>query len=200
MNLKYIGDALDHWKGSIIESLSKAKVLRNFAVDPMASDLRLWAPHDHEVFAKLLRIKKSQIIQHISTLDDRTQYFGEISHTGDLFLDPDTGVATGRVSDRRSYVFPSEIEGLLSMQSDRVLSIYQHVRAKRVTDRLDEVIATLTNECGGFEWCTYESGTVGMLFVSRESARATGIAKQFQRTLGRHAAGRIRCSCLTISS
>jgi len=38
MNLRYLGDALDHWKGSLFESLQQANILHDFAVDAMASD------------------------------------------------------------------------------------------------------------------------------------------------------------------
>jgi hypothetical protein len=33
MNLTFLGDALDHWKGSIFESLQKGGILPDFAVD-----------------------------------------------------------------------------------------------------------------------------------------------------------------------
>jgi hypothetical protein len=39
LNLIYLGDALDHWKGSLFESLQQEKAVQGLAVDPMTSDL-----------------------------------------------------------------------------------------------------------------------------------------------------------------
>lgn len=91
MNLAFLGDALDHWKGSLFESLQRSIVLRDFAVDPMASDWSKWQPEDISLFTRLLRIDKSQLIPHNIGLTNRKRYFDEIEHPGDLFLDPDTG-------------------------------------------------------------------------------------------------------------
>lgn len=192
MNLNFLGDALDHWKGSLFESLQEAQVLRDFAVDPMASDLGSWNSEDFLILARLLRITPAQIIQHQVSLQERARYFGEILHRGDLFLDPDTGVATRRVKDLPRYVNPQEIGVLLDASPDRLLAVYQHVRAQRVADRIDTVLTTLRNQIGEVSWCTYESPTVAMMFLTRAPARTTQVAEHFASLLGRHAAGRIR--------
>lgn len=195
MNLKFLGDALDHWKGSLFESLRAARVLRDFAVDPMASDLELWLQEDFELYGRLLRIENSQIIRHRAKLRERADYFDEISHRGDLFLDPDTGVETpGVKGDRRQYVRPAEVGQLLGRSTGRLLMIYQHVRGKRVSGRVDKVLNTLRDEIGDFRCCSYESGTVAMMFLSRLPARTSSVAKYFKAFLGRHAEGRIRLS------
>jgi len=136
LNLNFLGDALDHWKGSLFESLQEAQVLQDFAVDPMASDLGSWNSEDFLILARLLRITPAQIIRHQVSLRERARYFGEISHRGDLFLDPDTGVATRRVKDHCRYVNPPEIGVLLDASPDRLLAVYQHVRAQRVSERI----------------------------------------------------------------
>jgi hypothetical protein len=46
MNRRYLGDAFDHWKGSVFEFLQRDKVLRNFLVDPMAPDEQKWSRDD----------------------------------------------------------------------------------------------------------------------------------------------------------
>lgn len=195
MNLQFLGDALDHWKGSLFESLRKAQALRDFAADPMASDLESWRPEDFKLFARLLRITPAQVIRHRVTLEERTKYFGEILHRGDLFLDPDTGIATRGVKRKpRCYVKPVEIGQLLDGSTNRLLIIYQHVRGKRVASRIDEVLDTLRLEIGGFSWSSYESGTVAILFLARVSARTASVAEHFAALMGRHAAGRIRTS------
>jgi hypothetical protein len=122
LNLAFLGDALDHWKGSLFESLQQNSIVKGFAVDPMARDLPEWKPDDFALFAKLLRVDRSQIVSHHRPLSDRGGYFGELEHRGDLFLDPDTGIATGRPS--LNYVSPMEIANLLE-PADRLLVVYQ---------------------------------------------------------------------------
>ena len=191
MNLDFLGDALDHWKGSLFESLQKGGIVRDFAVDPMASDLAAWRPDDFALFSTLLRIDRSQVISHSRPLSDRKGYFREIQHRGDLFLDPDTGIATGKPSVK--HVTPVEIADLLE-SADRLLAIYQHVRAQRVEDRVDAVCAAIRSKSPEVHWCSYESPTVAMIFVARKPERIASVRSHFGELLGRHAARRIRAS------
>ena len=61
MNRDYLGDALDHWKGSVFEYLKREKLLRNFMVDPMATDDSKWDEDDSRLLAQLLRIEERQL-------------------------------------------------------------------------------------------------------------------------------------------
>ena len=192
MNLKYLGDALDHWKGSLFEYLVNEGVLHEFAVDPMASDLLEWDETDYSLFARLLRIKESQIILHRVPLRDRGRYFAEITHKGDLFLDPDTGIATNRGGKEEQYIRPREVASLLGDVPSRLLAVYQHVRAQKVMVRVDTCIATVAMDIENFGWCSYESGTVAMLFLSRREDRTQVVAKALEYLLGRHAVQRVR--------
>jgi len=192
LNLKYLGDALDHWKGSLFEYLANAGVLRQFAVDPMASDLLEWTEADYALFARLLRVNETQIIRHQISLFDRPRYFAEIIHKGDLFLDPDTGIATGHVNQEEQYIWPREVGFLLGEPADRLLGIYQHVRAQRVSARADDCLDKLKEEIGGFGWCSYESGTVAMIFLSRRVDRTNKVVDALRGLLGSHAERRIR--------
>jgi hypothetical protein len=196
LNLGFLGDAFDHWKGALFGSLQEAGIVQEFAADPMASDLESWKPEDFKLLAQLLRIKPAQIIAHRADLQDRASYFGEISHEGDLFLDPDTGVATSHVSGVRArrYVKPSEVKQLLATSSGRLVIVYQHVRAQKVSDRVETVLNALRHELGKFNWCSYESGTVAMLFLARAPERPGRVRKHFVSFLGRHASDRIRGS------
>ena len=193
MNLAFLGDALDHWKGSLFESLHKSGVLRNFAVDPVASDWAAWQPEDVSLFALLLRVDESKIVRHKVGLSNRKHYFDEIEHTGDLFLDPDTGIATGKVKRINQHVKPLEIERLLR-GSERLLAVYQHVRAPSVSTRVDAVCRTLYGTIDCCHWSSYESGTVAMLSLSRSHHRTAAVATHFASVLGRHALGRVRRS------
>jgi len=195
MNLDFLGDALDHWKGCLFGSLQRSHILHNFAVDPMASDLECWQEEDFSLFARLLSVDRSQLVEHGRPgLGNRAQYFDDIvqKHTGDLFLDPDTGVATGRIT--KQHVKPSEIARLLLKAPDRLLIVYQHVRGQRVSERVDAVCAKLCQELPGVRWCSYESGSVAMLFLASEQQRTEAVAAHFRGLLGRHAVRRIRVS------
>ena len=191
MNLKYLGDALDHWKGSLLEHLQESGALRGFAVDPMASDLPLWTADDFALLARLLHVSRAQIVQHQFGLKERVQYFREIEHKDDLFLDPDTGIATGRVKDPTQYITPGEVAQLLMVDAERLVVVYQHVRAQAVARRVDTVLAVLKRDLL-FSWCSYESGTVAMLFLSQKGDRTKSVASCFRDLLGRHSVGRIR--------
>lgn len=161
MNLRYLGDAFDHWKGSLFECLAGSGVLRAFVTDPMASDLYEWTEADYSVYARLLRIDVSLIIRHHVTLNDRPGYFREIAHNGDLFLDPDTGVATGRVQNRHQYLYPREIRMLLDGSNDRLLMVYQHVRAQNVSRRVDDCLLHLKRDVGKIESRLTPKGEIG---------------------------------------
>jgi hypothetical protein len=193
MNRKYLGDALDHWKGSLFELLKESRLLHDFAVDPMAGDWIHWQPEDVAAFARLLRVNESQVISHKAGLADRGKYFSEIEHPGDLFLDPDVGIATGRVKNKSQYITPAEIESLVG-RSDRLLAVYQHVSRKTTAKRVDEVCFCLMGAVNGLHWVSYESATVAMMFLSRSYSRLNEVASAFRRLLGGHAGTRIRMS------
>jgi hypothetical protein len=203
MNLTHLGDALDHWKGSIFEFLLGKKLLRNFAVDPMISDEHNdehdWGPEDLALYARLLRIRRRQILHHRCSLNARrTDYFAEISHAGDLFLDPDTGIRTrGCRQPDDKYVKPREIAALLEPAARRVVVVYQHVSRRTPDARLCACIRALAAEVEGAAWCAYKSSTVVMLFLSWEALRIEAIAEALRRFLGRHAERRIGSGTVT---
>lgn len=194
MNLLYLGDALDHWKGSLFGRLQDAELLRDFAVDAMASDAGEWQENDWGLLADLLRVRAGQIVRHESALAaGRPPYFAEITHARDLFLDPDVGVAPRSVrdtsKDASKYVFADEVRGLLRRNPERVVAVYQHVRGRRTRERVQEVVLALG--APGPPWCSYESPTVAMLFFSLSQGRIDGIFGAFEALLGDHAARRV---------
>jgi hypothetical protein len=191
MNRDHLGDALDHWKGSLFESLQKARVLKDFAVDPLASDLCDWEPQDFDLYARLLKVKLRQVLLHTRGIDDnRDQYFGEISHAGDLFIDPDTGVTTGRVTTK--HIRPAEIGRLLNSARKRIVAVYQHAaRGRQIENRVNEVVTAIRRECEEVQWSFYNAGTVAMLFLTRDCGRADTVSSHFRRFLGPSADWRI---------
>ncbi len=193
MNLEYLGDALDHWKGSLFEYLQTEGVLRDFAVDPMAADRKHWNEADFSLFARLLRIKRKQIILHKESLESsRDKYFAEIVHGGDIFLDPDTGIKTSGSSQIAKYVRASELASLLRSAVGRVVAVYQHVRAQKTCMRVDVCLEAVKEKIDGFGWCSYESPTVAMIFLCDDDMRTTCIERALGSLLGRHAERRVR--------
>lgn len=208
MNLTHLGDALDHWKGSLFEFLEREKLLRDFAADPMASDGNAWIEEDFELYARLLRIQPTQILHHQQPLADRADYFGEIHHRGDLFVDPDTGIRTSGCRRAYRYVEPQELVALLESPDGggtppRVVVVYQHVRGQQTAERVDACIRAVADaiqvaaegDWGDSGWAAYESPTVAMLFLCKDKCRTEALAAGFRQWLGRHAQGRIRCRC-----
>lgn len=194
MNLEYLGDALDHWKGSLFEYLQNEGILRDFAVDPIATDRERWTQADFALYARLLRINRRQIIRHQASLSMRGRYFAEIMHKGDLFLDPDTGIATSGASPIAKYIRPREVALLLHSAADRVLAVYQHVRAQKTCTRVDSCVAAVGKEIGAAGWCSYESSMVAILFLCVDAQRTQEICNALHRLLGRHGHRRVRCS------
>ena len=188
MNLRYLGDALDHWKGALLSYLISDGQLVNLAVYPMATDHSDWRGEDYEVYARLLRLPESAIVQEAVPLHNRSRSFPKAQSAGDVFLDPDTGISTGRVHDRAQYAMPHDVLGLLASGSNRVVAVYQHVRAQRTRDRVACIVRSIATPTF---WASYESATVAMLFFSFADWRCEDVAESIRRLLARHAKGRV---------
>ncbi len=160
-------------------------------MDPMLTDPGSWQAEDFGIYAHLLRIMPAMIIPHEADLHNRFAYFLEISHKGDLFLDPDIGVATGSVKEPPKYIRPSEVNDLLEGSTNRLLVIYQHVRGN-VAKRVDKVRSRLREKIGTFSCCSYQSGTAAILFIARKRARTELVAKHFKTLFKDRVKGRIR--------
>ena len=190
MNGKHLGDALDHFKGSVFAFLQQDKVLRNFLVDPMATDdASPWQAS----YARLLRVKPDQLVRHEHALrQDRKRYFSEIPRDGDIFLDPDTGIRTNGNHDLDCYLQPTELLDLIDAAADRLVVIYQHSRMS-VRQRVQGVWEALNQQNNLFS-CSYELPpplNVALIFFSRTSARVEAVRDCFCGLLGPRAQDRI---------
>ena len=192
MNLLYLGDALDYWKGSLFEHLQRAGLLTNFAVDAMTSDPDDWDEDHFSLYRTLLRIQPDQLVEHKSRLPiDRSAYIKEVPRRGDLFLDPDTGIATCKVNIPSQYLTVEDVHDLLDHDGRRLLVVYQHVRAQKTRARLQRVVASLRLFPKPFSCCSYESGTVAMLFLSRTADRVDKVVGHFEELLKDRAEKRV---------
>jgi hypothetical protein len=183
VNLKYLADALDYWKGGVLNFLEGRRLLDSLLVEPMLSDPEAWTGEQWSLFAGLLRVSGDQIVRHRQSLTaDRPAYFQEIPPFETIFLDPDTGLCTSRVASPAQYVFPEELRSLLGGAPNRLLIVYQHVRGS-VHGRLNDVTRAI-QVCAPRVGCSsYESATAALLFLS-QSDRYMGVAEAFRSLLG----------------
>jgi hypothetical protein len=192
MNLRFLGDALDHWKGSVFEGLQSSNVLKDFRVDALASDFDYWRPEDWSLYAKLLRVKKSQIVEHKVTLDrNRTDYFDEIPHSCDLFLDPDTGIKPRSGGNIRQYLKHEELFFLMNHERRRVVAVYQHGSRQVMRSRVEDILKILRSVKPNCYCASYYSSSVALLFFSFQRDRIEAVSNHFRKFLGSHADNRI---------
>lgn len=193
MNLRFLGDALDYWKGSLFLRLQKGGILEDFSIDPMLTDHKYWHALDFKLYADMLQIRLDQILQHKRKLqEDREKYFAEVTHTGDLFIDPDTGITLGYARHAEKYIRVKEVHQLLSEKLPRILCIYQHVGREKTRDRVSKLITALAEFNTRIYCCSYETPTVAMLFLSQKQNRLEQVNKYFKNYLGRHADMRVK--------
>lgn len=53
MNVTFLGDALDFWKGCLFSRLRAEQLLRNLVVEPLLTDFQDWHPNE---FALLIGV------------------------------------------------------------------------------------------------------------------------------------------------
>jgi hypothetical protein len=166
MRLQHLGDALDHWKGSLIELIGGKSV----HVVPMFTDDKPWTEEQIDAYARLLRIRPEDVLKKDGCFSGktRTSYFCDLGEH-DLFLDPDTGIAPNDKKANEKHVRSSEIAGLLSAGPSRMLLIYQHVsRSKNGLKKKLNLLSKYLQGCGMF---AYDSGSVSMVVIGRERDR-----------------------------
>lgn len=120
----FLGDALDFWKGTFLEVLrSSSPAPRSVRVLPMFSDAG-WTAPEIDGYARILGVPPAAMLSTAQlTKPTRKSYFSAFVHLDeDVFVDPDTGVATAR--PELSHVTASEVFAMLSV--DNVVAVYQH--------------------------------------------------------------------------
>ena len=191
MNLEHLGDALDHWKGAIFSQLRNNDWFRDFAVDPMITNQTPWDDADTGVYRKLLDLEDNEPVLHANALfshQTRQQYFKELIHGGDMFLDPDTGIATAPTDAQ--HVTVDEIHSLFrgDYMEDRTILVFQHAGhdpfAARIEQLAGRVIAPENNLDRDLYCCSYECGRVAMLFLSVNRDRLMSVPKIFSGFIG----------------
>jgi hypothetical protein len=188
MNLDHLGDALDHWKGSLIELVCPEGV----RAVPMLTDRDRWTEQHIETYARLLHLRPEDILKKeesdLFSSKTRDTYFRDLGQH-DLFLDPDTGIAPDDKHAEKKHIRTSEITGLLSAAPLRMLLIYQH--ASRDKGGLRKKLNSLHKSLNGFDIFAYDSGPVSMLIITQDRGRADGVLDCLKCWLGPIASVRI---------
>jgi hypothetical protein len=189
MKLAHLGDALDHWKGSLIEVIGD----KSLRVVPMLTDRERWTEEHFEAYARLLHRKPEDVLRRakddLFSTRTRRNYFRDLGEN-DLFLDPDTGIAPDEKA-QKEHISPSEIAGLLSESRSRILLIYQHASRKRDGVREKLELLRSTEGLGGCHIFAYDSGAVSMVVISQNRERTHKASACLKSWLGPVASARI---------
>jgi hypothetical protein len=187
MNLKHLGDALDHWKGSVIELIGDKKL----RVVPMLTDQGQWKQEHFETYARLLHLKPEDVLKrdHLFSSQKRDDYFSDLGEH-DLFLDPDKGIAPDKKA-KKEHIKPSEIADLLKESRSRMLLIYQHSSRKKdgFREKLNLLRSTVSPK--DRPMFAYDSGAVSMVVISQSQKRIKEASDRIHSCLGLVASARI---------
>ncbi len=190
MNVCFLGDAYDYWKGSLLNHLQRSGLLINLTIDAMATEPPSWQEEDWTLYASLLNVAHDRVLKHRELLSvQRANYFQEIPVEGDLFLDPDTGLVTGRVKKAERYVYPRELVRLV--EGSRVVCVYQHSSRTHIRHRVEAVVNAVQSLCPTLSYVSYEATTVAMLFFSVAPNRILALNGALRGPLGRRADNRV---------
>jgi hypothetical protein len=222
MDSKHLGDAFDHWKGAIIQLLEPK--LQNLAAVPMITNERGWGKQEQKLstYSRLLNIDEelifqsnrkfrghmdndrySQVIDHFTSHTDKNHYFQQVNYSGDLFLDPDTGLAFSPFTYKgNKHVTPNEIKCLLDKDNKnvRVIMVYQQSRQgqKKSEEQnyLEKIIKYALAQIGSQNSpcyaCTYCCSQVSMLFFSKNKGRIVQIKQYLRKELPYQAKRRVK--------
>ncbi len=181
MNLQFLGNAPRSLERITLRVAAAAGELTSFVVDPMATGLPLWRPDDFNLFAKLLRVSARKFLSiNIRWLTARL-----ISTRSPMTATcPWTPTPVWRLGGLRKTVGPAKSRACLIRRlaclrfiSTYALSVFAIVWTAFCTSCLHQH----QSSC---HWCSYESGTVAMLFLSLSRTRIDSVCGHFARLLG----------------
>lgn len=178
MNLEHLGDALDHWKGGVIELLRDS--LRDLHVVPMFTDNdpAVWNETRLKLYVRLMRVPRERIVgcdQPYHTRE-RHKYFAGLNlpATADVFVDPDIGISSASCGTCR-HIRMDDLDRILG-DSQRVVLAYQHVH--RILDSVNQSLGRVVESLKGTSAFAYNVGPAAILFISRAEARLSDLHNQ----------------------
>ena len=188
MRRTYLGDSVDFWKRGLIEYLRCKDVIGQPEVVPMITDARPWSHDELEAYVKILGVS----ISHLRgaerfTHSNRRQYFCSIKIHGDVFVDPDTGVAASEPKATAKHIQAEECGQLLHKDAPNIVMVYQH--AQRKADWAKGQLEILRSTIDSVQAFAYQSSVVGMLFLSWNADRLKKVQGALSKLLGPTASG-----------
>ena len=179
MNREHLGDAFDHWKGSMFRWLKPA--LHDLHVVPMFTDDDLaarWSEAHIGFYARLLGVTHDRVLQPNTRFEvrKRMDYFATVRPDAqvDLFFDPDTGIMVdGRAGSQ--HVTPGELAAFLPRDSGRVVLVYQH--AAHTKDYLRATLTRIAEATGLCGLLGYGAGSVAMICMARDEQRLSHLRR-----------------------
>ena len=184
MNLKYLGDAMDFWKGGVIYRIKKwgfnLKVLPCFTNAPP-----MWKPPSAylNLYCKILNISVPDILNPSSQFptSPRADYFNNLP-TDDLFIDPDTGIHIGS-KPQKTHISTSDLNTLLKIKEERLLFVYQHSsRSKKYLNKTVKAVSK-SKDLPGVNAFGYYAGSVSLVVLSKDKNRLNKIKTLFAKWL-----------------
>jgi hypothetical protein len=196
MNHDHLGDALDHWKSSLISLLQNGTEIAKLHVLPMIPNrlLQHWTQSHSSIYAQLLGVNTKAILRSdvgIYPKKDRTAYFA-INSEYDLFIDPDNGIGNDEGGSDK-HITPSEVVNLIPENSTRLLLIYQTggqrgngetTSERKALVHLRKILRDIRYLIGKQCVFAYFAGQTSMVFVSRDSQRLARIYAPLMKLLG----------------
>jgi hypothetical protein len=192
MRLDYLGDSLDHWKGSLLGRLRAENLLRPLRVVPMLTDGALWSATHHAVYCAHLGLAVSDLIStKVFDGNVRADYFKHAAEQAcrdsDLFIDPDKGIEPSRC--KKEHV---SLLNLCSLATgDRLLLVYEQTKAygSNYASHVDKLSSRLG--AASLFSVFWTGRQVAMAAISRDASRVAAIRRHWHSIVGPLAERRI---------
>ncbi len=187
MQIDHLADAMDHWKGAMVEMLDG--IACDLHVVPMLTDFieagNPWQESHFKLYARLLKVP----LDHVLLRDrpfrhaDRQSYFGQVCLKGefDLLLDPNTGIETPTSCDDRHIRLDDLAVLIPPNECSRLLLVYQHSQPYNMRDSILNRLPAIQERWPSF---AFWAGAVSMVFVSSDNARITACQNRVCEWLG----------------
>jgi hypothetical protein len=202
MQLCKLGDALDGWKGWLLERMRAA--LRPLYVVPMVTDDEPWPDGCIPLYAHILGVPEGHIVMARKqfTHGGRKVYFdlaaAAIPQCGDAFVDANTGPWTGNAKNNVTNHIKSQELGRLLLTgfdppqvSDRIALVYCHKNRGQHIAGLTADVQRWARETGGCWGLGLDCGVTAMLAFSHSQSRLADLRSLVARKFGPVADARV---------
>lgn len=188
MNRDHLGDAYDYWKRAMLDVLRGGG--RTLKIIPMFTDDPKWSEQEVSTYEFLLGASTHEVVSPVKFHRKKgsRSYFDHAKkwRKYDLFLDPDTGIASNksRHSSKKNRISTkhlknSELKKLLN--ETNLVAVYQHApRTGKgwLAEKLKDLRRNHIKAVG------YEAGQVGMIFATKSAKRSSDVLKRLRNIAG----------------